>query len=107
MRPDGAPLTRQNHLVTLTLRVKPSFTSRMRVIAHDLIATSQKEEGCIFYVAAESDETPGMFLIASAWKDRESYEKHRASPYVRAFESQIGPELLRESATYRSWQKLG
>ena len=100
------PLTTTNHLVTLTIQVKPSFISRMRILAHDLITTSRSEDGCIIFFIAESLETKGLFLITSAWRDKDAYEKHRASPYVRAFESQIVPEILREPARISSWQKI-
>lgn len=107
MNPDKAALTRTNHLITLTIHVRPPFLSRMRLMAHDLVAMSRNEDGCILFFAAESREIPGLFLITSAWQDKEAYEKHRASPYVRAFESQIVPELLSEPVSFRSWQKLG
>ena len=101
------PLTRTNHLITLTIHVRPSFLSRMRLMAHDLVSTSRMEDGCIVFFAAESLETEGLFLITSAWRDMEAYGRHRASPYVRAFESQIVPEILLEPVQFRSWQKIG
>lgn len=107
MKPEITPLTRANLLISLTIPVKPSFTSRMRVIAHDLVAMSRADDGCLVFLAAESMETEGLFLITSAWRDREAYDTHRASPYVRAFESQIVPEILREPVTSHVWQKLG
>jgi quinol monooxygenase YgiN len=107
MNPDKALLTRMNHLITLTIHVRPPFLSRMRLMAHDLVAMSRTEDGCILFFAAESREIPGLFLITSAWRDTESYDRHRASPYVRAFESQIVPEILLEPVSFRAWQKLG
>jgi quinol monooxygenase YgiN len=107
MKQSTPVLSPAHHLVTLMLRVRPSFVNRMRVIAHDLRTSSREEDGCLFYFAAESRETEGFFLIMSAWRDRDAYDLHRKSPYVRAFESQIAPELLRESATLWSWKKIG
>jgi quinol monooxygenase YgiN len=107
MNPDKSPLTRMNHLITLTIHVKPPYFSRMRLMAHDLVIMSRTEDGCIIFFAAESRETPGLFLITSVWRDTESYDRHRASPYVRAFESQIVPEILSEPVQFQSWQKLG
>jgi quinol monooxygenase YgiN len=107
MNPDKALLTRTNPLITLTIYVKPPFLSRMRLMAHDLVTMSRTEDGCISFFAAESRETPGLFLITSAWRDTEAYDRHRASPYVRAFESQIVPEILLEPVQFRSWQKIG
>jgi len=106
MKPQNHPISPTNHLVTLMLRVRPSFISRMRVIAHDLVVTSRADDGCLIYLAAESLDAEGIFLITSAWRDKDAYEKHRASPYVRAFESQIVPEILREPAKISSWQKI-
>ncbi|PKL63888.1 MAG: hypothetical protein CVV32_11810 [Methanomicrobiales archaeon HGW-Methanomicrobiales-3] len=106
MKSPGPAISFHAHLVTLMLRVRPSFISRMRLIARDLAITSRADEGCIIFLAAESEREEGLFLITSAWRDEEAFEKHRASPYVRAFESQIEPELVRESVTYRSWKKI-
>jgi quinol monooxygenase YgiN len=103
----GTTIPPGSHIVTLTLRVKPAFTSRMRVIVHELAVSSRNDEGCLAFVAAESAGTPGFFLITSAWRDAESYENHRLSPYVRAFESQIAPQVLKESADIGVWRKIG
>lgn len=101
------PISRSDFFVTLTIRVRSAFVSRMKVILNDLTAESRKDPGCILYIAAESAETPGLFLMASVWRDKQSYEAHRSSPYVRAFESQIGPEVVRGSLVQKSWQRLG
>lgn len=106
MKPQNPKISPANHIVTLMLRVRPSFASRMRLIARDLAITSRTDDGCIIYLAAESEKDEGLFLIASAWRDGDAFEKHRASPYVRAFESQIEPELVRESVDYRCWKKI-
>lgn len=106
MNHPGPAFSKKTHLFTLMLRVRPSFVSRMRLIARDLAITSRGDDGCLFFLAAESESDEGLFLITSAWRDLEAFEKHRASPYVRAFESQIEPELVRESAHYRSWKKI-
>jgi quinol monooxygenase YgiN len=103
----GTAIPSGSHIITLTLRVKPAFASRMRVIAHELAVSSRNDEGCLAFVAAESTGTPGLFLITSAWQDAACYEQHRLSPYVRAFESQIAPQILKESAVFQTWQKIG
>ncbi|WP_292421490.1 putative quinol monooxygenase [Methanoregula sp.] len=102
--PTIAPLA---HIVTLTIRVRPAFIDRMRVIAHELLVSSRKEDGCIIYLTAESTETGGLFLITSVWRDQQAYETHRYSPYVRAFESQIAPEVLHGAASSKTWRNLG
>ncbi len=79
----------------------------MRVIAHELVATSRTEVGNLIFFAAESLETEGLFIITSAWWDQESYEKHQASPYVRAFGSQKVMEILRALVSSAAWQKIG
>lgn len=99
------PLT--GHIVTLTLRVNPAFIDRMRVIAHELSVSSKNEDGCIAYITAESVDTLGLFLIASVWRDNDAYKMHRYSPYVRAFESQIAPQVHHEPVSSKVWRKLG
>lgn len=101
------PIPPTGHIVTLTLRVKPAFIDRMRVIAHELSVSSRTWDGCIAYITAESVDTEGLFLIASVWRDKEAYEVHRYSPYVRAFESQIAPQVWREPVSSKAWRKLG
>jgi quinol monooxygenase YgiN len=100
-------VTRTNAIVSLSLNVKPDFACRMRVIAHDLAVTSRTQDGCILYLATESAETPGEFLIFSIWRDAAAYEKHRASPYVRALESQIAKEILESPVRRTSWLTSG
>ena len=106
MKPQNPEISPANHIVTLMLRVRPSFVSRMRLVARDLTVTSRADDGCIIFLTAESEKDEGLFLILSAWRDGEAYKKHRASPYVRAFESQIGPELVCEPVNYLTWKKI-
>jgi quinol monooxygenase YgiN len=106
MKPQTPQISLANHIVTQRLRVRPSFISRMRVIARELVSALRAEDDCLSCLAAESLETEGLFLISSAWRDKDAYEQHRTSPYVRAFESQIVPEILREPAKISSWQKI-
>jgi len=79
----------------------------MRVIAHELVATSRTEVGNLIFFAAEFLETEGLFIITSAWWDQESYEKHQASPCVRAFESQKVMEILRALVSSGACRKSG
>lgn len=106
MKPQTPQISPANHIVTRMVWVRPSSVNRMRVSARELVSASRSEEGCLSFFAAESLETDGLFLIFSAWRDKDAYETHRASPYVRAFESQVVPEILKESVRTQSWQKI-
>jgi len=100
-------IPRSNLVVTLRLKVKPRSVNKMRVIAHDLIAASRVEDGCILYLITESADDETIFFIYMVWRDEESYKKHTESPYVRAFSNEIAREILEKRVVTDKWHSLG
>jgi quinol monooxygenase YgiN len=100
-------IPRTNVVITLRFRVKPAFISRARVLTHDMMIASRTEDGCILSVMTESREDEALFLLFMVWRDDEAYEKHSASPYVRAFDNEISREILEKRHTVEKWHSLG
>jgi quinol monooxygenase YgiN len=100
-------IPRSNLVVTVRLKVKPRSVSKMRVIAHDLIAASRGEDGCVLYLFTESVDDETKFFIYMVWSDEESYKKHAESPYVRAFSNEIAREILEKRVETDKWHSLG
>jgi quinol monooxygenase YgiN len=100
-------IPRTNVVITMRFKVKPSFVSRARVLAHDMMTASRTEDGCLHYIMTESREDETLFLLFMVWRDEEAYGKHSASPYVRAFENEISHEILEKRHTVEKWHSLG
>ena len=100
-------IPRSNLIVTLSLKVKPQSVSKMRVIAHDLIAASRGEDGCVLYLITESADDETKFFIYMVWLDEDAYKKHAESPYVRAFSNEIAREILAKRVMTDKWHSLG
>jgi quinol monooxygenase YgiN len=100
-------IPRTNIVITVRLKVKPDFVSRMRVMAHDLMAASRTEDGCIFYLITESRDDESHFFLFMVWRDEEAYAKYSASPYMRAFENEISHGIVGKHSTVETWHSLG
>jgi quinol monooxygenase YgiN len=100
-------IPRSNVVITVRLKVKPAFVSKMRVLAHDLMTASRTEDGCILYIMTESPVDETLFFLFMVWRDEEAYKKHSASPYVRAFSNEISREILEKRHSVEKWHSLG
>lgn len=53
-------------------------------VAKELVAASQKQEGCIAYDVFESGTRKDVFLICETWANQETLDAHSASePFLR------------------------
>jgi len=93
--------------MTVRLKVKPRSVNKMRIISQDLISASRSEEGSILYLFNESRDDETEFFICMVWRDEESYKKHAASRYVRAFDNEIAREILEKRFAMEKWHSLG
>ena len=79
----------------------------MRLIAHALTTASREEDGCILYNFTESREVQNRFFLYMIWRDEVAFNRYGDIPLVRAFDSGIAKELLKEQYTIETWQSLG
>ena len=79
----------------------------MRLIAHDLTTASRAEDGCIMYLFSESVDVKNHFFLYMIWRDEDAFNRYGDIPLVRAFDSGIAKELLKEPYTIETWHSLG
>jgi quinol monooxygenase YgiN len=94
-------------VATVRIKVKPHSVAKMGVISHDLMTASRTEDGCILYQITQSQADETLFFIYMVWRDEESYRKHAAAPYVRAFDHEIAREILEKRFAIEKWHSLG
>ena len=79
----------------------------MRLIAHDLTTASRAEDGCIMYLFSESVDVKNLFFLYMIWRDEDAFNRYGDILLVRAFDSGIAKELLKEPYTIETWHSLG
>lgn len=72
-------------LVIARARVRPADRARFVAAAHDCIAATRQEQGCLGFDMHESLTAPGHFLCLESWETRADVERHMARPYLKAF----------------------
>jgi len=100
-------VSKSSIVATVRIKVKPMSVAKMGVIAHDLMAASRTETGCLFYQITQSRDDETLFFIYMVWRDEESYRRHTTSPYVRAFDHEIAREILEKRFAVEKWHPLG
>jgi quinol monooxygenase YgiN len=93
-------------VATVRIKVKPLSVAKMQVIAHDLMTASRTEDGCLLYQITQSQADVTLFFIYMVWRDEESYRKHAAAPFVRAFDHEIAHEILEKRFSIEKWHSL-
>lgn len=68
--------------VVATIPVKPEHADELRPVIAELAAETNKEEGCVSYVAYESQSAPGVFVTVESWRAQEDLDKHMQTPHI-------------------------
>jgi quinol monooxygenase YgiN len=102
-----SPVFQSRLVVTLRIKIRPHAVAKMRFVAHDLMTASRTEHGCILYDIVQSRDDETLFFLYMVWRDEESYRRHAASPYVRAFDNEIAREIQEMRFTTEKWCPLG
>lgn len=68
--------------VVATIPVKPEHADELRPVIAKLAEETNKEEGCLDYVAYESQSAPGVFVTVERWKSQEDLDKHMQTPHI-------------------------
>lgn len=68
--------------VVATIPVKPEHVDELRPVITELAAETNKEEGCLFYEARESQSTPGVFVTVERWRAKEDLDAHMQTPHI-------------------------
>lgn len=72
-------------LVIARAQVRPDFRAAFIAAAHDCIAATRREHGCLAYDLHESVSQPGHFVFVESWEQREHVDLHMRQPHLLAF----------------------
>lgn len=59
---------------------------------------SQKERGCHYYAAFQSEDDLTHFTVLEQWIDNESFENHRVAPHILSFKNEWGNKILTKTS---------
>ncbi len=72
-------------IVVARARVRPDARAEFIAAAHDCIAVTRREHGCLAYDIHESLSEPNYFIFLQSWEQREHVERHLRQPHYTAF----------------------
>ena len=84
--PDGA------YSIVAQVRAKPGKESELRAATLPLVALVRGDPNNLVYFLQEDRSTPGHFIFYEVSANKEDFEAHNATPYVRAWLARL-PEL--------------
>ncbi len=68
--------------VIATLRAHPQKLSKLLEAAHDVVAATRNEDGCIFYDLHQSITDPDQLVFVERWSSREALARHFEAPHM-------------------------
>jgi quinol monooxygenase YgiN len=84
--PDGA------YSIVAQVRAKPGKESELRAATLPLVALVRGDPNNLVYFLQEDRSMPGHFIFYEVFANKEDFEAHNATPYVRAWLARL-PEL--------------
>lgn len=72
----------QLHAYTGRLAIKPESREQFLQASRAVAQLARKEAGCQSFYCYEDADTPGTFLITSAWTSRSALDTHLATTYL-------------------------
>ena len=65
-----------------TLRFPPERISEVRPHLRELVAATNRDDGCIAYDVSEDLFDPGLIRFSELWPDHASLQKHLQAPHI-------------------------
>lgn len=97
--PDGA------YSIVAQVRAKPGKESELRAATLPLVALVRGDPNNLVYFLQEDRSTPGHFIFYEVFANKEDFEAHNATPYVRAWLARL-PELFDGGVTVMRMEVL-
>lgn len=69
-------------IVFAKVSVKPEKKAELLELAKGVMATTQKEDGCVSYVLFDHPHDPGTCMFVEEWTDKEALLKHASAPHI-------------------------
>ncbi len=79
--------------VVATIPTKPEAADAIRAGLADLVAATRQEDGCLEYVAFESQSAPGVFVTIETWRSQADLDAHMTTPHIAAAFEVLGDNL--------------
>lgn len=83
-------------LIAGTVDVDPAQREPALAAAHELLAPTRAQPGCLDYVWAPDSATPGRIYVYERWADEPSLAAHFAGPWYRKMLAAIGRHGIRK-----------
>lgn len=75
-------------------RAKEGRTDDLIAALHVLMGPTHKEPGCIRYELNQREDDPRWITFIEKWKDRKTFDKHCAMPYITDYFDNVRPGLV-------------
>jgi len=85
-------------VVIAKVSVKPERKAELLVLAKDVIAATQAEEGCVSYILLDNPYDPGGCMFVEEWTDKAALHRHLASPHIAEWRKVSADLLTAKSA---------
>jgi len=72
----------------------PGKTEELISVLHALMSPTHKESGCLRYELNQRSDDNRWITFIEKWKDRNVFDQHCATPYIKQFFDDIRPRLV-------------
>jgi quinol monooxygenase YgiN len=89
------PKKEVNQLVCVAeFRALDGKTQELVESLHSLMEPTHKEPGCLRYELNQRADDARCITFIEKWKDRETFDRHCAMPYIKEFFENARPQLV-------------
>ena len=85
-----APAVDSKMMIVARLSIKPDKIKDFTEVAKEMIANSNKEEGCTSYQLFQDPYDNSKFVFVEEYKNQAAVDAHFATDYFKAFGTKIG-----------------
>lgn len=75
--------------VTAEFVLQPGSYDKVIEIADELIQLTRREDGCISYELAKSDEDENVLMMFETWRDQDALDAHSSSAHFTSLVPKI------------------
>ena len=90
-------------IVLAKVSVKPEKKKELLTLVKDVMAATQKEEGCVSYVLYDNPHDPGGCMFVEEWTDKAALQKHSTAPHILEWR-QKSADLLSGKTTIKLYE---
>ena len=77
-------------IVTGLFRIAPEDAAAARAAMTEMVAETEKEDGCLHYRFLEDIGDPGVFRVYEEWESGEALKAHAESTHMATFRAALG-----------------